>query len=149
MNIERVAMDFSYREYFGSQSSADAYERLLLDAILGDRTLFIRRDETELAWDRVYAYPGGLETCRKSRPLKPGDDLRLPKYAAGTWGPVEADDYAERMTIATGAIPRQPCEQSAETCTDAHCRSLSGDSAHDNTPAMTARECIESGELYI
>src|SRR5215203_5305845 len=53
VNIERVAMDFSYKEQFGSQPAADAYERLLLDAILGDTTLFIRRDEVELAWERI------------------------------------------------------------------------------------------------
>ena len=59
VNIERVAMDFTYREYFGSQPSADAYERLLLDAILGDTTLFIRRDEID--------WPGSaLPACSKA-----------------------------------------------------------------------------------
>lgn len=95
VNIERVAMDFSYREYFGGQSSADAYERLLLDAILGDRTLFIRRDETELAWDRVTRILQGWE-LQQEEASENGKELKLPKYAAGTWGPAEADQLLKQ-----------------------------------------------------
>ena len=47
-----VTMEFTYADTFGAES-AEAYERLLLDALLGDGTLFIRRDEIEVAWDRV------------------------------------------------------------------------------------------------
>src|SRR5690606_36341175 len=61
VSIERVAMDFSYQSQFGSQPAADAYERLLLDVILGDSTLFIRRDEVELAWDPVTRVLDGWE----------------------------------------------------------------------------------------
>jgi glucose-6-phosphate 1-dehydrogenase len=89
--IERVAMDFSYREQFGSQPNADAYERLLLDAILGDTTLFIRRDEVELAWERVGRILDGWQLQEDA--FKEQDKiLKLPKYAAGTWGPKEADE---------------------------------------------------------
>lgn len=91
VNVERVGMDFSYREYFGSQPAADAYERLLLDAILGDATLFIRRDETEVAWDRITRILKGWE-LEEAKAKKRGKSLQLPKYAAGTWGPKEADD---------------------------------------------------------
>ncbi len=91
VNIERVAMDFSYREYFGNQSSPDAYERLLLDVILGDRTLFIRRDETELAWDRVTRVLEGWK-MQEEQAAESGKTYRLPRYAAGTWGPAEADE---------------------------------------------------------
>jgi glucose-6-phosphate 1-dehydrogenase len=89
--MERVAMDFSYREQFGAQPAADAYERLLLDAILGDTTLFIRRDEVELAWDRITRILDGWQM--QADTAKEQDKvLKLPKYAAGTWGPKEADE---------------------------------------------------------
>ncbi len=94
-NIERVAMDFTYREYFGSQPSADAYERLLLDAILGDTTLFIRRDEVELAWARVTRILEGWQLQQDAAKEKDAA-LTLPKYAAGTWGPKEADELLMR-----------------------------------------------------
>ncbi len=94
-NIEGVAMDFSYRDYFGNQASADAYERLLLDAMLGDRTLFIRRDETELAWDRVTRILNGWE-MEEEAAAENGEQLSLPTYAAGTWGPEEADQLLRR-----------------------------------------------------
>ena len=90
VQIDRVAMDFSYREHFGGQPAADAYERLLLDAILGDTTLFIRRDETELAWDRVTHVLTGWEREEEAA-RNQGKRFSLPKYAAGTWGPQEAD----------------------------------------------------------
>jgi glucose-6-phosphate 1-dehydrogenase len=94
--IERVAMDFSYRERFGSQPGADAYERLLLDAIVGDSTLFIRRDETEVAWDRVTHVLHGWELEESNAGGRGGKHLVLPKYAAGTWGPREADELLAR-----------------------------------------------------
>ena len=95
VNIERVAMDFSYREQFGTQASGDAYERLLLDAILGDTTLFIRRDEVELAWERIGRILEGWQMQEDA--LKNTDKtLKLPKYAAGTWGPKEADELLAR-----------------------------------------------------
>jgi glucose-6-phosphate 1-dehydrogenase len=91
VNIERVAMDFSYRDAFGSQPAADAYERLLLDAILGDTTLFIRRDEVEVAWDRTTRILDAWQ--QQEVQLKQQNKiLKLPKYAAGTWGPKEADE---------------------------------------------------------
>ena len=95
LNIERVAMDFSYREHFGGDASADAYERLLLDAILGDRTLFIRRDETELAWDRVTRVLEGWH-LQEQQAVDEGTSIELPKYAAGTWGPEESDQLLKQ-----------------------------------------------------
>ncbi|MCC6456454.1 MAG: glucose-6-phosphate dehydrogenase [Caldilineaceae bacterium] len=89
--IERVAMDFSYREQFGSQPAADAYERLLLDAILGDTTLFIRRDEVELAWDRITRILEGWQMQEDALKAQ-GKTAKLPTYPAGTWGPKEADE---------------------------------------------------------
>lgn len=94
--IERVAMDFSYQSQFGSQPAADAYERLLLDVFVGDSTLFVRRDEVELAWDRVTRVLEGWEMQEKAAKQESGKPLKLPKYAAGTWGPKEADDLMHR-----------------------------------------------------
>jgi len=79
--IQPVPMDFAYGETFGQQPP-EAYERLLLDALLGDSTLFLRRDEVEGAWawvDRL------LEGWSGEDP-----DTPLPEYTAGTWGPAEA-----------------------------------------------------------
>jgi glucose-6-phosphate 1-dehydrogenase len=80
--IRPYQMDFGYASAFGEEPP-DAYERLLLDAALGDTTLFIRGDEVEAAWSFATAI---LESCKELR-AKP-----LPQYAAGSWGPKEADD---------------------------------------------------------
>ncbi len=77
-----VTMEFRYGTSFGAEPP-EAYERLLLDAILGDSTLFIRRDEVEAAW----AWIDPLEEAW-ARGI---DGERLPEYASGTWGPSEAD----------------------------------------------------------
>jgi glucose-6-phosphate 1-dehydrogenase len=76
-----VAMDFRYDEAFGSAAHS-AYETLLLDCMTGDATLFARRDEVEAAWAIVDPI---LEAWESSPPDE------LPNYAAGTWGPLEAD----------------------------------------------------------
>jgi glucose-6-phosphate 1-dehydrogenase len=76
LRIEPVKMDFHYGTSFG-KATPEAYERLLLDAMSGDATLFARRDEVEEAWTFVDAIRTEWE--------KSADDLTL--YAAGTWGP--------------------------------------------------------------
>lgn len=79
-NIRSVAMDFSYANTF-REISWDAYERLILDALLGDRTLFLRADEVIKAWEivepvqRAFADP----------------DFPLYPYSAGTYGPKESN----------------------------------------------------------
>ena len=65
------------------QGVLDGYERLLLEAMAGDATLFIRRDEVEAAWSIV-------DSIRKAWNAKPLTNREF--YAAGTWGPVAADD---------------------------------------------------------
>jgi glucose-6-phosphate 1-dehydrogenase len=94
LDVQQVSMDFSYSKTFGD-TIAEAYERLLLDAMLGDSTLFIRRDETELAWDRV---TNALEGWAVQEEVlrKRGKTLQLPQYEAGTWGPLESDDLLAR-----------------------------------------------------
>jgi glucose-6-phosphate 1-dehydrogenase len=85
VRIETLKMDFGYAEAFGKQPP-EAYERLLLDAALGDPTLFTRSDEVEAAW--AFLTPI-LEGCAGL----PVD--QLPSYPAGTWGPKEADELIE------------------------------------------------------
>jgi glucose-6-phosphate 1-dehydrogenase len=80
--LRDVTMDFRYGTAFGS-NTPEAYERLLLDAMRGEATLFTRRDEVEEQWayvDRV------LEAWTAEGPPPP------PTYAAGSWGPEQADD---------------------------------------------------------
>jgi glucose-6-phosphate 1-dehydrogenase len=80
-DMRTVAMDFSYGAAFGDELP-DAYERLLLDAMVGDATLFMRRDEVEASWEFV---TGVLEGWRG-----PGSPA-LETYRAGTQGPAAAE----------------------------------------------------------
>ena len=85
MNIKPLEMDFGYRESFG-EAPPDAYQRLLLDAAVGDATLFTRSDEVEAAWQFVTPV---IEGCSQDS----ADNVL--QYAAGTWGPQEADELIE------------------------------------------------------
>ncbi|MFM8683130.1 MAG: glucose-6-phosphate dehydrogenase [Chthoniobacterales bacterium] len=82
LQIEPVKMDFHYGTSFG-KPTPEAYERLLLDAMSGDATLFARRDEVENAWTFI----DGIRTAWDD-----GAAPRLDFYPAGTWGPREADE---------------------------------------------------------
>jgi glucose-6-phosphate 1-dehydrogenase len=84
MNIQPVKMDFRYGGSFGARAP-EAYERLLHDAIIGDSTLFTRRDEVERSWQIVDAIIEGW----KQAPPPVG-------YESGTWGPPEADTFIEK-----------------------------------------------------
>ncbi|CAN5379710.1 glucose-6-phosphate dehydrogenase [soil metagenome] len=94
IEVDPVQMNFSYASSFGRES-ADAYERLLLDALLGDSTLFIRRDEIEVAWDRVSRILDGWHHDEEAA-QKTGKPLKLPQYPADSWGPLEADELLRR-----------------------------------------------------
>jgi len=83
-----VKMDFHYGSTFGG-TSPEAYERLLLDVMAGDATLFMRRDSVEAAWNWVMPILDRWAQ-RQQDPL--------PEYPAGDWGPAEA----ERLITATG-----------------------------------------------
>jgi glucose-6-phosphate 1-dehydrogenase len=85
--IESVKMDFHYGTSFG-KASPEAYERLLLDAMAGDATLFARRDEVEQAW-------AFIDTVEEAWAEKE-DAPRLCTYPAGSWGPEEADELLAR-----------------------------------------------------
>ncbi len=89
VKLQTVNMDFDYGASFGG-NPPDAYQRLLLDVILGDSTLFTRRDEVEVAWDRVTRILTGWQ-AEEEAAAKSGSPLRLPTYEAGSWGPAESD----------------------------------------------------------
>jgi glucose-6-phosphate 1-dehydrogenase len=91
--VRRVKMEFRYGTSFGTPSP-EAYERLLLDAMAGDSTLFTRSDEVEAAWTLVTDLLKGWE--RSALGPRP--------YEAGTWGPPEAD----RLFEGTGGAWRRP-----------------------------------------
>ena len=86
LGVRPVKMQFSYDAEFGAYTP-EAYERLLLDAMAGDATLFIRRDEVEAAWRIADAVRAGWE----GRPL-----AETEFYPAGTWGPAAADELLKR-----------------------------------------------------
>src|SRR5947207_2643821 len=86
LRIEPVKMDFHYGTSFG-KASPEAYERLLLDAMSGDATLFARRDEVEEAW----AFIDPIEEIWAEKTAPP-----LTFYPSGSWGPEEADELLAR-----------------------------------------------------
>ncbi|RLT44172.1 MAG: glucose-6-phosphate dehydrogenase [Chloroflexi bacterium] len=89
VKLQPVNMAFHYGSSFGS-TPPDAYQRLLLDVVLGDGTLFTRRDEVEVAWDRVTRVLDGWK-MQEEQAKSQGVPFRLPTYEAGTWGPAAAE----------------------------------------------------------
>ena len=83
VRLEPVKMDFHYATSFG-KTSPEAYERLLLDAIAGDATLFARRDEVEEAWKFIDHIERAWHQSNNPPPMA--------EFDAGSWGPKEADD---------------------------------------------------------
>jgi glucose-6-phosphate 1-dehydrogenase len=81
LTMTPATLDFDYRDHFGA-APADAYDRLLLDALLGDQTLFLRADEIEASW----RYADEVRNGWQGRDAPP-----LFTYPAGSWGPPEAD----------------------------------------------------------
>jgi glucose-6-phosphate 1-dehydrogenase len=86
MKLGLVNMDFDYSSYFGLEHST-GYERLLRDCMAGDATLFQRSDMVEAGWNVIQPI---LDVWR-ALPAR-----GFPNYAAGSWGPIEADDLLER-----------------------------------------------------
>jgi glucose-6-phosphate 1-dehydrogenase len=84
--IEPVQLDFAYSEAFGA-NPPEAYERLLLDSMNGDPTLFTRADEVDIAWEITTGITGAWEASKIRN---------LPVYEAGTWGPVGIEDFIAR-----------------------------------------------------
>ena len=78
-------MEFNYGTSFGTRTP-EAYETLLLDALGGDPTLFIRKDMVEASWQVIMPI---LDSWRETR-------FDFPNYDAGTWGPKESDAMLAR-----------------------------------------------------
>jgi glucose-6-phosphate 1-dehydrogenase len=89
IEIAPVDMQFDYAEAFG-EVSAPAYETLLLDVMIGEATLFTRSDEVEAAWRVVDPL---IQYWESHKPK------RMPTYAAGSWGPREADELIEEDNV--------------------------------------------------
>lgn len=87
MHTRSVDMEFHYTENFGTNGLPDAYERLLLDAIQGDATLFTRSDEIETAWSIIDPIIKNWEET---------DTPALVFYEAGDWGPSSAVHMLDR-----------------------------------------------------
>ncbi|HUG38101.1 MAG TPA: glucose-6-phosphate dehydrogenase [Candidatus Limnocylindrales bacterium] len=85
-NIRTIELDFDYGNAFGGEPP-EAYERLLLDAMKGDPTLYARREWVDMSWEL-------LDPLLKA--WSAGDPTKFPNYEAGTWGPVEAHALLER-----------------------------------------------------
>ena len=92
MEVRDVSMDFSYGEAF-TEGSPEAYERLILDVLLGDSTLFPRNEEVEASWSVI----DPLEAFWSDGPAPE-------RYRAGEWGPRGADD----MLASDGRSWRRP-----------------------------------------
>ena len=86
VRLGSVDMAFQYKDYFGTKPST-GYERLLYDCMTGDATLFQRADMVEAGWSVVAPI---LDVWKALPPRS------FPNYAAGTWGPREADELLER-----------------------------------------------------
>jgi len=85
MHLRPVSMDFKYGASFGGRSPS-AYETLLVDAMIGDATLYTRQDMVEASWRVVEPI---MENWKSAKP-------KFPNYEAGSWGPAEADAMLER-----------------------------------------------------
>jgi len=77
MDLQKSKLNLSFSEEFKDERIPDAYEKLLLEVMLGDQSLFVRRDEVEAAWNWV----DGIMAAWKANNEEPEE------YAAGTWGP--------------------------------------------------------------
>ncbi|MCK9542872.1 MAG: glucose-6-phosphate dehydrogenase, partial [Novosphingobium sp.] len=86
LRLRAVPLDIAMPDAFAGPQRRIAYERLLLDLIEGDQTLFVRRDEVEAQWEWIDAIRAGWQA--QAVPAKP--------YMAGSWGPSAAIALAER-----------------------------------------------------
>ena len=99
---QQVDMEFHYRSSFKGNSLPDAYERLLLDAVRGDASLFTRADGIEAAWRLMDPVIDGWENGPDAPPMA--------AYALGSWGPAEADALLKR----SGRVWRHACSHPDE-----------------------------------
>ncbi len=88
MKTRTSTLDFSFQESAGGESMPDAYQRLLLDSMQGDASLFARSDEVELAWGII----DPIIAAWRSPAAPP-----LFQYDTGLWGPTEAADWISKQ----------------------------------------------------
>ena len=119
MFLHPVAMRFDYDEAF--DTPPEAYETLLLDAIRGDATLFMRSDQVETAWQVVQPV---LDAWEASPPAE------FPNYASGTWGPAAAD----RLLASDGRAWFEPLPPDPEPT------GMAPEAAAEARPASVAQE---------
>jgi glucose-6-phosphate 1-dehydrogenase len=86
IRLREVPLDIAMADAFAGPMKRIAYERLLLDLIEGDQTLFVRRDEVEAQWEWI----DGIRASWADNGLRPS------AYTAGSWGPICRDRAAER-----------------------------------------------------
>jgi glucose-6-phosphate 1-dehydrogenase len=86
--MRSVDMEFHYADSFGKTAIPESYERLLLDALNGDASLFTRADEVETAWALIDPIIQAWDASRKKQPPA--------FYEPATWGPKEADELLAR-----------------------------------------------------
>jgi glucose-6-phosphate 1-dehydrogenase len=86
VKLSQVSLDLDLHNAFDDKRRRTAYERLYLDALEGNSTLFVRRDEVETAWSWVDDIIHGWREA----------DLKPREYPAGTWGPSSAVALTER-----------------------------------------------------
>jgi glucose-6-phosphate 1-dehydrogenase len=86
MRLDKLSLQFAMHDTGLVSDVLEAYERLILDAMLGDATLFTRADEVDEQWGLVDAIAAAWKRDRPS----------FPNYPAGTWGPAAADDLVHR-----------------------------------------------------
>jgi glucose-6-phosphate 1-dehydrogenase len=98
MRMRSVEMDFHFGDAFGTTALPDAYERLLLDALAGDASLFARADEIELSWQIIdpiqTGWDQGVSPMAGDWEAVTAPPLEF--YEQGTWGPLGADRLLRR-----------------------------------------------------
>jgi glucose-6-phosphate 1-dehydrogenase len=85
--MSALNMDFNYKDVF-EEEAGEAYERLILDCMLGDQTLFVRHDDMSVAW--------GLITPVLDHWAEQGQNATLHSYEPGSWGPRAATEMLEK-----------------------------------------------------
>ncbi|XBC40556.1 MAG: glucose-6-phosphate dehydrogenase [Buchnera aphidicola (Nurudea yanoniella)] len=84
--LNTIDLNFNYAKHFKSLKLFDAYERLLLESIRGNHSLFVRRDEVELAWNWIDSIFDALKLRKQPLFL----------YPSGTWGPISSNDMLKK-----------------------------------------------------
>ena len=101
LRITPVEMDFTYKESY-SESVPEAYETLLLDALIGDATLFMRADQVEEAWAVITPILNAWKQERKKH---------IPIYEPGSWGPKAAEELIKKDGFKWVLLPEGQIKQ--------------------------------------